>query len=91
MLLNLQKFNKKNGWYTSWSKLARDNEIYSLVIKGAVDIQGLVANEQLERHYVDNFDAIRIHMLHPYQILITEDAGKRIKEAYTYEWKDDEL
>ena len=147
----LQKFNKKNGWYTSWNKLARDNEIYALVIKGTVDIQGLVAirddkdmqaayvswmvaapqnnpqiveqkkymgvgghlfaiaaakseeygyncemtgfaaNEQLEQHYVDNFDAIRIHMLHPYQILITEDAGKRIKKAYTYEWKDDEL
>ena len=23
----LQKFNKKNGWYTSWAKLADNNEI----------------------------------------------------------------
>lgn len=147
----LQKYNKKNGWYTSWADLAKNNEIYALVIKGTVDIQGLLAirndmemqaafvswmvaaphnnlqiveqkrylgvgghlfaiaaakseeygyncemtgfaaNEDLEKHYVDNFDAIRIHMLHPYQILIPEEAGKRIKEIYTYEWTDDEL
>jgi hypothetical protein len=52
---------------------------------------GFAANETLEKHYVENFDAIRIHMLHPYQILIPEEAGKRIKEIYTYEWTDDEL
>ncbi len=23
----LQKFNKKNGWYTSWAELAKTNEI----------------------------------------------------------------
>ena len=39
----LQKFNKKNGWYTSWSALLKNNEIYALVIKGTVDVQGLVA------------------------------------------------
>lgn len=52
---------------------------------------GFAANDELEKHYVDNFDAIRIHMLHPYQILISEEAGKRIKEIYTYEWTDYEL
>lgn len=147
----LQKFNKKNGWYTSWAELAKTNEIYALVIKGTVDIQGMVAirddkemqaayvswmvaapqnnlqivdqkkylgvgghlfaiaaakseeygyscemtgfaaNEEIESYYVKNFDAVRIHMLHPYQILITEEAGKRIREVYTYEWTDDEL
>ncbi len=39
----LQKYNKKNGWYTSWSELAKKNEIYALVIKGTVDIQGMLA------------------------------------------------
>ena len=39
----LSKFNKKNGWYTNWSSLASENEIYALVTKGTVDIQGLVA------------------------------------------------
>ncbi len=39
----LQKFNKKNRWYANWKDLANDNEIYALVIKGTVDIQGLVA------------------------------------------------
>ena len=55
------------------------------------EMTGFAANETLEKHYVENFDAIRIHMLHPYQILIPEEAGKRIKEIYTYEWTDDEL
>ena len=41
----LQKFNVKTGWYINWASLAKDNEIYALVIKGTVDIQGLVAIE----------------------------------------------
>lgn len=39
----LQKFNKKTGWYTTWRDLADGNEIFALVVKGSVDIQGLVA------------------------------------------------
>ena len=39
----LSKYNKKNGWYVNWAKLVEENEIYALVIKGTVDIQGLVA------------------------------------------------
>jgi len=39
----LNKYNKKNGWYTNWAKLADEYEIFALVIKGTVDIQGLVA------------------------------------------------
>lgn len=39
----LSKFNKKNGWYTNWGILVPENEVYALVIKGTVDIQGLVA------------------------------------------------
>lgn len=39
----LQKFNRKNGWYTSWANLSEDNEIFALVIKGTIDIQGLLA------------------------------------------------
>lgn len=39
----LKKYNSKNGWYTEWDELSRDNEIYALVIAGTVDIQGLVA------------------------------------------------
>ena len=147
----LQKYNKKNGWYVAWDSLVKDHEIYALVIKGTVDIQGLVAikndqemgalyvawmvaapfnnpqivdqkrylgvgghlfaiaatkseeygydcemmgfaaNSQLEEHYVNSFGAIRIHMLHPYQILIPAESGHQIKEVYTYEWTDEEL
>lgn len=39
----LRKFTKKNGWYVNWEFLADNNEIYALVLKGTVDIQGLVA------------------------------------------------
>lgn len=39
----LQKFNKKNGWYTSWVSELEKNEVYALVVKGTVDIQGLVS------------------------------------------------
>ena len=39
----LRKFNQRNGWYINWAELAKDNEIYALVLAGTVDIQGLVA------------------------------------------------
>lgn len=42
----LSKFIKKNGWYTDWAKLLQEHEIYALVIKGTVDIQGLIALSQ---------------------------------------------
>lgn len=147
----LQKYNKKNGWYTSWDSLLKDYEVYALVIKGTVDIQGLVAlkddkemgalyiawmvaapfnnyhfvdqkrysgvgghlfaiaatkseeygygcemmgfaaTKQLEDYYVEAFGAERIHMLHPYQIVIPAESGRQIKEVYTYEWTDEEI
>lgn len=140
----LKKFNKKNGWFISWEKLVDENEIYALVIKGTVDIQGLLAirndqemkaafiswmvaaphnnkysfgtkkyegvgghlfaiaafksdeygygcemtgyaaNRELEEHYIRHFDAIPIHMQHPYQILIESKSGRKIQEVYTY-------
>ena len=39
----LSKYNESNGWYVNWSKLLNDNEVYALVIKGTVDIQGMIA------------------------------------------------
>ena len=51
----LKKYNKKNGWYTNWEKLADENEIYALVVEGSVDIQGLVAiapNEDMKAAYI---------------------------------------
>ena len=147
----LSKFNKKNGWYTNWNVLADENEIYALVLKGTVDIQGLVAlqpleeyeavyvtwmctapqnnpiitenqkyagvgghlfaiaaersislgfggaitgnaaNMELVEHYCSVFGAIHIGILHPFQFFIDENNAKQIKEAYDYEWTDDEL
>lgn len=39
----LSKFNQKTGWFVNWSKFKNDVEIYALVLKGTMDIQGLVA------------------------------------------------
>lgn len=39
----LSKFNKRTGWYVNWSKFEDDVEIYALVLKGTVDVQGLLA------------------------------------------------
>ena len=41
----LAKFNAKTGWYVNWSKFASSIEVYALVLKGTVDIQGLIALE----------------------------------------------
>ena len=39
----LSKFNKRTGWYVNWGKFPEGTEVYALVIKGTVDIQGMVA------------------------------------------------
>ena len=44
----LSKYNKKNGWYVNWADLLKENQIYGLVLKGTVDIQGLVAVQPIK-------------------------------------------
>ena len=39
----LSKFNSKTGWVVDWKDLVDENEVYALVIKGSVDVQGLIA------------------------------------------------
>lgn len=40
----LSHYNVQTGWYINWNELLHDNqEVYALVIKGTVDIQGMVA------------------------------------------------
>lgn len=41
----LSKFNRKTGWYVNWSKFDDTVEVYALVLKGTMDIQGLIAIE----------------------------------------------
>ena len=51
----LSKYNKNNGWYVNWDTLSDENEIYALVLKGSVDIQGLIAiarDEDVEAIYI---------------------------------------
>lgn len=44
----LTKYNRKNGWYVNWADLLKENEVYGLVLKGTVNIQGLVAVQPIE-------------------------------------------
>ena len=39
----LSKYNQRTNWYINWADLLTENEIYAIVIKGTVDIQGLIA------------------------------------------------
>jgi hypothetical protein len=41
----LSKFNKRTGWYVNWGNFAQGVQVYALVIKGTMDIQGMVAIE----------------------------------------------
>ena len=146
----LEKYNETTGWYVNWANLLQENEIYALVLKGTVSIQGLVAlrpddnmkavfvtwmvaaphnnlqkcdkkrytgvgghlfaiatekslqygfecaitgfaaNKELVEHYSKAFNAELIGLLHPYQIFINEEDGRKIMEAYTYD-KTDEI
>lgn len=52
----LQKFNKRTGWHIDWSKFSDGVEIYALVLKGTIDIQGLIAIEYDE-------DAKAVHIV----------------------------
>ncbi|MGN0375081.1 MAG: hypothetical protein ACI4EN_06225 [Butyrivibrio sp.] len=50
---------------------------------------GFAASEKLMKHYCVNYGAEPLCILHPYQIFISEDAARDIKEVYDYEWTDD--
>ena len=49
-------------------------------------MHGFAANRELVEHYIEAFGAVHLGLLHTYQILIEEDAAKRLLEVYTYEW-----
>ena len=54
-------------------------------------ITGNAANKELLEHYCKVFNADFLGVLHPYQMMITEENAKKIVEVYDYEWTDDEL
>lgn len=144
----LTPYNRKNGWYVNWASLLKEYEVYALVIKGTVDIQGLVAlkfdkeaqstfidwmvsapwnnlqivdqkkyigvgghlfaiaidksveygthgeiygfaaNQKFLSYYVNQLGAEYIGVLHQFHFLIADEASKKIREAYTYDWTD---
>lgn len=146
----LSKFNSKTGWYVNWSNFHKDAEIYALVLKGSMDIQGLIALEydegakavhvmwgctaphnniwaygtqrykgvgghllaiasdlsmkkgydgfiygeamdaDLYDYYINEFHAMPLPPTHnPYRFMLSDEATKRIREVYDYEWTDE--
>ena len=41
----LSKFNRRTGWYINWGKFTEEVQVYALVLKGTMDIQGMIAIE----------------------------------------------
>ena len=54
-------------------------------------LTGFAANQDLVSHYAERFGAELIGILHPYQIVIYEDAAEKIRGVYDYEWTDEEI
>lgn len=143
----LKKFNSLSGWHVNWSSLAKNSEIYALVIEGTTDIQGMIAiqyddaakavyvvwgctaphnniwkygkqkysgvgghlfaiaselsckkgydgylyaeavDKELYNYYLSEFNATPIP-LHgcPYRFMLDDDATKKLREVYSYEW-----
>ena len=52
-------------------------------------ISGFAANIDLMNHYCDIFNAEAICMLHPYQIFISKEDSRLIREVYDYEWTNE--
>lgn len=51
----LRKYNKSNGWYENWGELVKRYSVYALVLKGTVNVQGLIAlrlDEETKATYV---------------------------------------
>ena len=90
----LSKFNKRTGWYVNWSKFEDDVEVYALVLKGTVDVQGLIAikYDDVLQHYVEHFQAFQLSVTErPYQFMIEGENTQKLMEVYNYEWTEEEL
>ena len=53
-------------------------------------MSGFAADQSRMNHFVDFYGAEPICQLHPFQVFFGEDAARKIREVYTYEWTDDE-
>ena len=55
------------------------------------DITGFCRNEAILQHFVHNYGAIALRMLHDYQIGLFDESAERIREVYDYEWSKEEI
>lgn len=55
------------------------------------DVTGFCRTERIMNHFVDQYGADPICLLHQYQIGIYDETARKIREVYDYEWSDDEI
>lgn len=48
---------------------------------------GFAANADLAKYYIEKFGGSLLPIEHPYEVFYSEDAMKKLLEAYNYEWK----
>ena len=149
----LSKFNSRNGWYVNWGKFESDTEVYALVLRGTMDIQGMVAlepdenakaihilwactaphnniweygqqrftgvgghlfaiasdisvqrgydgyvwgeamDEDILRYYCEEFGATPLprRSTNPFALMVSGAQTAKLREAYTYEWTEEEV
>ena len=52
---------------------------------------GFAANQKLFNHYVDDYGATPICMLHEFHFIMENQNALSLLEEYTYEWTDEEI
>ena len=54
-------------------------------------LYGFAANKDLLAHYQAAFNAEHLGIFHPYHFMVDGENARKIKEAYDYEWTDEEI
>lgn len=54
-------------------------------------LYGFAANKDLLMHYIETFGAEHLGILHPYHFMISDLNSRAIREAYDYEWTDEQI
>lgn len=49
-------------------------------------IYGYASDEKILNHYIDMFKAVHMPIQNKYQFIINEEASRKIREVYDYEW-----
>ena len=54
-------------------------------------LYGFAANKKLLEHYQETFGAEHLGIFHPYHFMVNDANAQKIREAYDYEWTDEQI